>query len=197
LRNSPHDEGHQWELKFHQVQTSLDDLKHDINCFQTEIQILDGRIKYYENALANLRQQDIEEQQTKIEKIARDVSALEKKWSAFEKTQDGTKGNVQQLASHANETTAALSQFKSRLQELEQDILSQNRRFDEVAKLKGNLEILAKTFKPAFKIYKVRPGDSLEKIASIHHTKVDRIKKLNDLEKDLIVVDQELKIPLE
>jgi LysM repeat protein len=197
LRTSPHDEKHQWELKLHEVQTNLDDLKHDFNCFQTEIQILDGRIKYYENAIATLKEQDIEKQQAKIEQIVRDVSALEKKWSAFEKLKDVAKADMQQLASHANETTAALSQFKSRLQELEQDILSQNRRFDEVAKLKGSLDTLANTFKPAFKTYKVRPGDSLEKIANAHHTKVERIKKLNDLEKDLIVVDQELKIPLE
>lgn len=197
LRNSPHDEKHSWELKLHEVQTNLDDLKHDINCFQTEIQILDGRIKYYENALASLKQQDIEKQQTKIEQIARDLNGLEKKWSSFERSQDGTKSNMEQLASHANETTCALSQFKSRIQELEQEIRYQNRHFDELAKLKGNIEAIAKSFKPNFKIYKVRPGDSLEKIASSHHTKVDRIKKLNDLEKDLIVVDQELKIPLD
>lgn len=197
LRNSPHDEKHQWELKLHEVLTNLDDLKHDINCFQTEIQILDGRIKYYENALASLKQQDLEKQQAKIEQIGHDLQLLEKKWTTFEKTQEGAKGDMQQLASHANETTSALTQFKSRIQELEQEILTQNRRFEDVAKLKGNIETLAKSFKAPFKIYKVRPGDSLEKIASAHHTKVDRIKKLNDLDRDLIVVDQELKIPVE
>lgn len=197
LRNSPNDEKHQWELKLHEVLTNLDDLKHDINCFQTEIQILDGRIKYYENALAALKQQDIEKQQAKLDQLTRDLNGLEKKWSAFEKSQDGTKGDMLQLASHANETTSALSQFKSRIQELEQEILSQNRRFDELAKIKGNIETIAKSIKPSFKLYKVRPGDSLEKIASAHHTKVDRIKKLNELERDLIVVDQELKIPIE
>lgn len=197
LKNSPHDDKHQWELKLHEVLTNLDDLKHDINCFQTEIQILDGRIKYYENALASLKQQDIEKQQAKLEQIARDLNALEKKWAAYDKSQEGAKGDMQQLASHANETTSALSQFKSRIQELEQEILNQNRRFEDLAKLKGNIETIAKSFKPGFKLYKVRPGDSLEKIANIHHTKVDRIKKLNDLDRDLIVVDQELKIPIE
>jgi len=197
LRNSPHDDKHQWELKLHEVLTNLDDLKHDINSFQTEIQILDGRIKYHENALAALKQQDLEKQQTKIEQIAYDLHQFEKKWAAFEKSQDGTKGDLKQLASHANETTAALSQFKARIQELEQDLLSQNKRFEEIAKLKGNIETLVKSTKLPYKIYKVRSGDSLEKIASAHHTKVDRIKKLNDLDRDLIVVDQELKIPLD
>ncbi len=198
LRNSPHDEKHQWELKLHEVQTNLDDLKHDINCFQTELQILDGRIKYYENALATLKQQDIEKQQTKLEQIAQELHHLEKKWSSLEKVQEGEKGDLNQLSSHANETTAALIQFKSRIQELEQEIIAQNRRFEELAKVKGSIESLAKSLKVAsFKAYKVRPGETLEKIAAAHHTKVDRIKKLNDLSGDLIVVGQELKIPID
>ncbi|HSW86612.1 MAG TPA: LysM peptidoglycan-binding domain-containing protein [Rhabdochlamydiaceae bacterium] len=197
LRNSPHDEKHQWELKLHEVLTNLDDLKHDINCFQTEIQILEGRIKYYENALTELKQQDIEKHRNKIDQITQDLHALEIKWTSFEKIQSNANSDVQQLASHANETTTALSQFKCHLQEVEQDILSQNRRFEELAKLKGSLEALVKSFQPSFKIYRVRAGDSLEKIAASHHTKVDKIKKLNDLERDLIVVDQELKIPID
>ena len=100
------------------------------------------------------------------------------------------------LASHANETTAALIQFKNRINDLENDISSQNRRFDELSKLKGRIESLAKISAP-FKLYKVRAGDSLEKIARAHKTGVDRIKKLNNLNQDLIVVGQELKIPNE
>jgi LysM repeat protein len=197
LRTSPNDDKHQWELKLHEVLTNLDDIKHDINCFQTEMQILEGRIKHYENALTTLKQQEVEKQQEKLEQLGRDLHLLEAKWAGFEKSQSSTKGDLQQLANHANETTAALSQFKNRVAELEQDILSQNKRFEDLAKLKGNIESIAKSIKPTFKIYRVRAGDSLEKIASAHHTKVDRIKKLNELEKDLIVVDQELRIPLD
>jgi len=197
LRNSPSDDKHQWELKLHEVQTNLDDLKHDINCFQTELQILDGRIKYYENALANLKQQDIEKHQAKIEQIIHDLRGLEKKYATNEKFQEGEKENLQRLASHANETTVALSQFKGRVQELEQELSSQQKRFEDLAKVKGSIESLAKSIKAPYKLYKVRPGDSLEKIAQAHHTKVERIKKLNDLDRDLIVVGQELKIPVE
>lgn len=197
LRSSAHDEKHHWELKLHEVQTNLEDLRHDINCFQTELQILDGRIKYYENALAGLKQQDIEKQQLKINQIIADLHLLEKKWSSFEKIQGSDKQELEQLSSHANQTTVSLSQFKNRIEELEQDLLSQNRRFDELAKLKGNIETLTKSLKISHKTYKVRPGDSLEKIAQAHLVKVDQIKKLNHLEKDLIMVGQELKIPNE
>jgi len=195
LKSSPNDQKHQLELTLHEVQTNLDDLRHNINCFQTELQILDGRIKYYENTLGSLKQHDLEKQQAKIELLSHQVQNLEKKWTAFDKVQQGETQEVQTLSSHANETTAALAQFKDRIEELEQEILAQNRRFGELGKLKGHFESLSKTYSAQFKIYKVKPGDSLEKIARVNKTAVEKIKKLNDLDQDLIVVGQELKIP--
>lgn len=198
LKSSPNDEKHQLELTLHEVQTNLDDLRHDINCFQTELQILDGRIKYYENTLASLKQNDLEKHQARIEQISQQIQTLEKKWTSLDRTQQGDTKDLRDLSSQANETIAALSQFKDRIGELEQEIFSQNRRFDELAKLKGNIENLAKGLRgESFKIYKVRAGDSLEKIARAHKTGVDQIKKLNGLDQDLIVVGQELKIPNE
>lgn len=196
LKSSPNDEKHKLELTLHEVQTNLDDLRHDINCYQTELQILDGRIKYFENALASLKQHDLERQQTKIDQLLGQVQTLERKWTSLEKLQQGGSKELQDLASHANETTAALAQFKDRIHELEQEIFSQNRKFDEVAKLKGQIENWSKGEGKEFKLYRVRPGDSLEKIARMHKTGVDKIKQLNDLNQDLIVVGQELKIPL-
>jgi LysM repeat protein len=197
LRSSPNDEKHQLELTLHEVQTNLDDLRHDINCFQTEMQILDGRIKYYENTLASLKQHDLEKQQTKIDQLTVLAQNLEKKWASFEKVQKEDSSDLKDLSSHANETSAALAQFKERIGELEQEILSQNRKFDELAKLKGHIENLAKGVAGDYKLYKVRPGDSLEKIARAHKIGVDKIKKINDLTQDLIVVGQELKIPVD
>lgn len=197
LRSSPNDEKHQLELTLHEVQTNLDDLRHDINCFQTEMQILDGRIKYFENTLTALKQHDLEKQQVKIDQLTQQAQSLEKKWVSFDKNQQGDEKDLRELSSHANETTAALAQFKDRIGELEQEIYSQNRRFDELSKLKGHIENLAKGISSDFKLYKVKPGDSLEKIARAHKTVVEKIKKLNNLEQDLIVVGQELKIPAE
>lgn len=198
LRNSQNHEKQQLELTLHEVRTSLDDLRHDINCFQTEMQILDGRIKYYENALATLKQQDLEKQQIKISQISQQIQSLEKKWSSLDRVQQGGEQELKQLLSHANETTAALTQFRNRIQELEGEILVQNRRFEELAKLKGNIETITRELRASsdsYKIYKVRSGDTLEKIARLHKIPVDQIKKSNQLDQDLIVVGQELKIP--
>ncbi|HSX12833.1 MAG TPA: LysM peptidoglycan-binding domain-containing protein [Chlamydiales bacterium] len=188
LKTSPHDEKYQWELTLHEVQTNLDDLRHDTNCFATEIQILDGRIKCFENALASLKQQDIEKQQTRIDQIAHQLQLIDRKWTAFEKKQETAKENVESLSTHAKETGIALSQFKNRMMELETEILQQGRKLDTIAKLKDGLI-------KSTKVYKVRPGDSLEKIAKTHKTDVSTLKLINHLQNDLIVVDQELNVP--
>lgn len=197
LKSSPNDEKHQLELTLHEVQTNLDDLRHDINCFQTELQILDGRIKYYENTLTSLKRHDLEKQQSKIDQLSLQVQNAEKKWLSLEKNQQGNSRDLQELSSHANETSAALAQFKDRIGELEQEILSQNRRFEEVAKLKSHIETLAGGVQTELKNYRVKPGDSLKKIALLHNTSVEKIKKFNDLNQDLIIVGQDLKIPTE
>lgn len=192
LRSSPNDEKHQLELTLHEVQTNLDDLRHNSNCFQTELQILDGRIKYYENTLTALKQQDLEKQQSKLEQLTQQIQNLEKKWGTLEKNLSADGKELGELSSHANETTAALSQFRDRIHELEQELFSRNQRLDELTK---QLDVLVKGVHGNFKVYKVKPGDSLEKIARTHQTSVDKIRKLNDLNQDLIVIGQELKIP--
>lgn len=191
LKMSPQDEQHQVEFTLHEVQTNLDDLRHDVNCFQTELQILDGRFKAYENTLAALKTQDLSQAQEKIDLLTHAISSLEKKVHAYEKTQQLETKHLDQLAAHANETSLAFAQFKNRLLEIEQNITA-------LSKLKTNLESLANHLHiptEGVKTYKVSPGDSLEKIAKNHKTSVEKIKAYNHLQQDLIVVGQELKIP--
>ena len=95
LKSSPNDGKHQLELTLHEVQTNLDDLRHDINCFQTELQIVDGRIKYFENTLATLKQHDLEKQQAKIDQISAQIQALEKKWLALEREPERGSGGTE------------------------------------------------------------------------------------------------------
>ncbi len=193
LKSSPREEKHQLELTLRGMQTNLDDQRHDLNCFQTELQILDGRIKYYENALATLKQQELESQQAKLEKIQQQIQSLETKLANFVSLQESEAKDLRQLLNHANETTAALTQFKEWIVELEQGLHQQSKRFDEIAKWRGHPDPNYKQSEA--KIHKVRPGDSLEKIARLYKTSVENIKKENNLDQDLIVVGQQLRIP--
>ncbi|MGP8200561.1 MAG: LysM peptidoglycan-binding domain-containing protein [Limisphaerales bacterium] len=44
-------------------------------------------------------------------------------------------------------------------------------------------------------VYTVKPGDTLAKIAKLHHTSSRRIQALNDLKTSLIRIGQKLKLP--
>lgn len=198
LRSSPSDGQHLFELNLHEVQTNLDDLRHDIHCFQTELQILEGRIKSHEQALASMRENDLQKQQVKLDQLQKQIQSFEKSWTIYEKGQNGASQELKQLTSHANETIAALTQFKTRILELEREIIAQNQRFDELAKVRGTLESLAKTVKngtESARLYRVKKGDTLEQIAKAHDTTVEKIKKWNQLDKDFISIGQQLKIP--
>lgn len=197
LKTSANDERHQLELTLHEVQTNLDDLRHDINCFQTELQILDGRIKYYENTLSTLKTQDLEKQEERINYLSEQIDALKQRSLSIESAQREETSELKELSLHADETVAALSQFRNRIYDLEKEINSQNNRFDEMGKMKKNIENLVKGYQGRYKIYRVKAGDSLEKIARMNKSSVEKIQEANKLKQDLIVIGQELKIPLD
>jgi LysM repeat protein len=166
------------ELMLRELQTNLDDLRHGSNCFQTELQILDSRIKTYEHALAFFKQQDLDKWQEKISQIATQLQALEKRVSSLSHSQESEGEELQRLRIHANETSCALTQFKNRIVELELALQTKNR-----------------AVRDGLVHYKVRSGDTLDKIARLYKTTSDLIKQVNHLEQDLIVVGQELQIP--
>ncbi|NGX29368.1 MAG: Chromosome partition protein Smc [Candidatus Anoxychlamydiales bacterium] len=198
MKSSPKEEKHQLELTLHELQTNLDDLRHDINCFHTEMQIVDGKVKHQEDATQNLKQQHLEKLQLKIENLTKLFSEMENKITLFETKSHSLNSNFSNLSNHANETTLALTQHKDKINELEKIILKQNARLEDIAKVKTTLEDIVKTIKSNssnYLIYKVKAKDSLEKIAKINNVTVDSIKHLNALENDLIVVGQKLKIP--
>lgn len=200
IRSMPGDSGYQIEFAMHEAKTSVEDFRHTLNTFKAEFEILDGRFKYFENALAAIKREDLERYHSKIEGLSAQVGQLEKKLSTLERVREAQATQLEQLTQHANESTVALTQAKQRIDELESELKGYHRKFDELAKLKGSIESLARNLKAEpekAKTYRVRPGDTLEKIAKAHGTSVDKLKKLNDLGIDLIVVGQELKLPNE
>ena len=186
LKSSPHDEKHQLELTLHEVQTNLDDLRHDMHCFKADLEILDGRIRGFENTISNLKKEDLEKHSLRLEQLNALVLQLEKRLATQEHADAVSKGQLQQLTNYAQETSSALTQYKTRIHEIEKEISSEQKKVEELAKKSVPI-----------KIYRVKPGDSLQKIAKLHKTTIEKIKQLNTLDQDLIVVGQELQIPCE
>lgn len=198
IKTSSKDEKHQMELSLHEVQINVDDLKHDLSCFKTDLQIIDGKLRNGENQIESIKQHQFAQAQAKIDGLNEKIKSLETKIAELEKTQQAELKDLDKLSFHAKEITSSLSQFREKLIELEGSLIVQNKRFDEVKKLKQTLEEIATSLNLSndnYCSYKVKAGDSLEKIAKINKISVERLKKVNNLDQDLIVVGQELKVP--
>jgi LysM repeat protein len=174
---------HDSSVAFHEVQTELADLKHNLNNTQVEIQILEER----------LQSQEILLQRTK----STPSSSLEKRLFAIEQIQEKIQADLKQISSHANQTTTCLQQYNTKISAIEQNIERQNKKIYDLADLKSSLKTLKTSLaKETTTTYVVKSGDSLEKIARNHKISTESLKKANQLSQDKILVGQELIIPL-
>ncbi len=197
LASTADEKQHQEELTLHEIQTNLDDLRHDLNRFQTELSISDDKMRYQEKCLSSLKEQELKELKNLyhqlLDRLDKETHALR----AVESEQYTTNHTLNALAEHAKDTNSALVQYKKRCKELEKQIAKQQSAFQEVAKIRSYLEEMIEESRKndPHTVYRVKAGDSLEKIARTFHVSVESIKEVNGLSKDVIIVGQELKIP--
>jgi LysM repeat protein len=167
-----------------ELRIAVDDLKYALKSTQVELNILDERVKKQSSSKPK-------EDTSALSLLTSQVNSLEKKVANLEKTLEKAANDLRSLSSTA---TAALT----KIQGMEQDLSSQEKRIDEVVKLKGTLASISKAISarpaPDSKSYRVKAGDSLEKIARANHVSVEAIKKINHLSNDKIVVGQELRL---
>lgn len=194
LKSSPKEEKHQMELTLHELQTGIDDLAHDYSCYQTELQILDSKINKQDENISKIKEQELPVQEDRIKEISQEIIFLRKQIADIKKTIQNSTEDIHRLSCYANETSLAFSQYKSRMDELEKAVTLQNQKFAEIVKLKSTIQSLAHLLN-SFSVYRVKKGDSLEKIAKDFETNIEEIKRINHLNNDLIVIGQELKIP--
>ncbi len=192
LSSSSKTEQHQMELSLHKVRTELEDIKHNLNSYEVEHNVLEGKLIAQEQVLAALKKEFSEQNLAKLESIVEENLNLEKKLQQLSKKQEKIINDIRQLSTHANDTTTALSQYKERIAQFEKTLQMQNEVLQSASKLKEEQVALTS---PKGKKYVVRSGDSLEKIARDHRLTVEQLKHHNNLSNDMIVVDQELQIP--
>jgi len=185
INSTPKAEKHQMELSLHKVRTEVDEIKHDLNTYEIEHHILEGKLIDQEQTITNLREQVSELKQGKLETFESELQNIDKKITQLGKKQEKILTDIRQLSSHANDTTTALSQYKEKISQFEKAISLQKDQIQDLVKLKEGIT----------KTYIVRSGDSLEKIAREQGTSVEDLKQLNKLSTDLIVVDQEIQLP--
>lgn len=168
--------GNQDHHLFEEMKTEIADLKHALHGTEVEVKLLEEKLESRD-----------------AEPGKGDIAALQRKIALLEKTIDKMNTELRSLMAYANQTTASLTQYRDHIQEID-------RKLDEVGKLRSALTQISKTYTSpevasSAKSYRVKSGDSLEKIARKFHVAVEALKQDNQLTSDKIVVGQELTIP--
>ncbi|MFI5344135.1 MAG: LysM peptidoglycan-binding domain-containing protein [Chlamydiales bacterium] len=201
-----------------QLRTGISDLKNEVRNHESEIRMFEERLHNQENCNENMRQQlsdDFQSQkdfaratnvnmQTKFDTFENRLSGIEAQMETLSRASDGVMNDLRQIKLQANDSVIVLGQYKQKLSELESLLSSQNQ---HIANLEAALQSIMELFQPkdttpqlskggsTNKIYKVQPGDNLEKIAKANGISVQQLKEMNQLTNDRIIVGQSLKIP--
>ena len=164
-------------MALHEMRSELADLRHALNNTQIELQILDEQVK----------------QGAKKDKPGTSISdskmqMLEKKIAFLEQEQKKIHTDLKQLSTHSHQINTSLTKSHEQLVKLEQTIDEQTKLLSEIIHLKS--------LDPSpSNLYKVKPGDSLEKIAKMHKVTIEALKRENNLSHNKILIGQELTIP--
>ncbi|MES2344439.1 MAG: LysM peptidoglycan-binding domain-containing protein [Chlamydiota bacterium] len=180
------EEKKRYDISYDEMRIEMSDLKHALHATQVELNILEEKVKKQDAILAQNKQPSLN--QTLLQQI----SECEKKINNLHKIQEQIIEDLKNFQSYAQDASHTL-------QMLSQEIKAQNKKFDELSKIKATLSSLSQTMygsrDSTNATHRVKSGETLKKIAEMHHTTVAELKKLNKLENDRIVINQELKLP--
>ncbi len=173
-----------------EMRIELSDMKHTLNNTQVEMQILEEKVRSYENT-GKTRSTSNESQ------MDQKLSSVEKRIAQISSSQDKISSDLKQLQLHASQTTSSFTQYQNRLKQLDAELTSQGRVVEELSGLKTTLKSIAHAVKAQSSPdgYTVKSGDTLEKIARVYKTSVASLKKENNLSSNKIVIGQDIKIP--
>lgn len=171
---------------------SYGDLQHEIENHELEIRMLEERLNAQETILDALREELRDASHSQQQTLKGNTVTIEKRVGTIEKGVSGIGNDIRELQTHANDTAKNMAQYKQKLLDLEKQIAVFQNALDT---LFAALQIDGSGKQDTAKVYEVKPGDKLEKIARSYNTSVKEIKELNSLSNDRIYVGQKLKIP--
>jgi len=182
------DDQRQRDAAFHEMRSDIGDLKHSLQACRTELQILQDRILDQENhtKTALRKQQQSEQLQSQIASIERKMLAMEKSLERFS-------GDLRGLNKHAEQTNLSLASFKEKVLTCQKELATVNQLKSTLTQISHAIESRSAK-QPRSSSYKVKPGDTLEKIARSHNISTTALKRINNISQDKILVGQELKV---
>jgi LysM repeat protein len=189
-------------IAMREILDQLSHLRHKVNNHEAEIRIFEERFKNQEEILDSLRSEMLTTLQGVKDNLKNHSLSLESKLFKYE---DASKGFSSDFRSYAKEHEKALTAYKDRILDLEKTVEIQNRNIESLqAALSALMDAFQVKGSPSdkgaindidkAKIYQVKAGDTLEKIAKEYKTTPEKLKKLNGLDSDKIIIRQKLKV---
>lgn len=183
------------------VREDVDYVKHEQGNVGSELRRLEGKLSSQETILDSLRREVNDSLNANRQVLSKRLSEFEDRVGLMEKVQADLVGDIRDLKTSANNVAESLAQAKKRINDFEKSIDHQQ---NDIQNLEGAVRALmaivqndsrSRAAQIAGRSYRVKAGDTLDKIARAHHTSTEALKKANNLKSDLIVIDQELVLP--
>lgn len=178
-----------------------DSLRLQVGNHEVEIRTFEHKLESFQSILESVQDQLHDATAAQKEQIKGSSNALEIKIGSLESAVKGLTADLQQLKTHANDSTVAIQGYKKALLEYEQRFRDQNKNIENLsAALQTILDALQIKSDTPFisdsgvKTYKIKNGDSLDKIAKATGVSVKELMRLNNLSSDKIVVGKTLKL---
>src|SRR5258706_9810647 len=114
---------HRTDIVLEEMRVEIADLKHALHTAETEVRLLEDRVRGQETNVSSLRTQAV----PKLQKVG-EISLIEKRVADLQKMQEKIATDLRELAAHSNQTS-------SKLKEMQQEIAVNKTRLDEVVKL--------------------------------------------------------------
>ncbi len=180
------------------LERSMQNMSYTIANQDQEIARLKQKIQNQETILDSMHAEV-----TQLIKAAKDSqksssSQVDSRLKAMEKNIDKLLADLKTFKTHANESSSTFTEIQKKLKEQEEISTLQAKQIKELENALRNLAGVLQSSsgtKASAGEYRVKPGDSLDKIAKDHGTTVDAIKRVNTLSKDTIYPGQKLEIP--
>lgn len=182
----------QMEFSVQKLKNEIEDLKQEMKAYQIEVGILEGKIMNHDEDLGYLQAQDLPGKNGG--RSLDSQTLMEKKVLEIERTLELLVRRFDRIEIESKEIAKSVGIYKQRFQDYEKFLQSQNDSIQELGKLKRNLKEIREDALETT-TYRVRAGDSIDKIARQFGTTPEQLKKMNQLHNDLILVGQEIRVP--
>ncbi len=183
----------QIEFNVQKLKTDIEDLKQEMKTYQIEVGILEGKLMNHEEDLAYLQSPETGSMKGGSRSLDQGTLA-DKRIQELEKTVDFLVKRFDRIEIESKEIAKVVSGYRQKFSEVEKYLQTQSESLQEIAKVRKSLKEIKEEVVETTS-YRVRAGDSIDKIARQYSTTPEQIRKLNKLHNDRILVGQELRVP--